>query len=43
MPEITTQSPGLASVTFRPLYTVTPAQSTGATSIKLTLDGRWPT
>ena len=30
MPEMTTQSPGWVSVTFRPLYTVTPAHRTGA-------------
>ena len=33
MPEMTTHSPGRASVILRPLYTVTPAQRRGATSI----------
>ena len=43
MPETTTQSPGRVSVTFRPLYTVTPAHSTGATAAKPMPAGRWPT
>jgi len=40
MPEMTTQSPGLALVDLRPLYTVTPAQTMGATSTKPTFLGR---
>jgi hypothetical protein len=43
MPETTTQLPGRASVTFRPLYTVTPAHRTGASGTKSTVAGREPT
>lgn len=40
MPEMTTQSPGWVSVTFRPLYTVTPAQRMGAASTGSASSGR---
>ncbi len=43
IPEITTQLPGRVSVTFSPLYTVTPAHSTGAISTKPSPSGRRPT
>ncbi|MNV93247.1 hypothetical protein D3C71_1879160 [compost metagenome] len=43
MPDMTTQLPGRVSVIFRPLYTVTPAHSTGAMSTKLTFLGNSPT
>ena len=43
MPDITTVSPGLVSVSLSPLYTVTPAHRIGAAGANSSLSGRWPT
>jgi len=43
MPDITTVSPGLASVSLSPLYTVTPAHRIGAAGANSSPSGRWPT